>query len=86
MPRMTFDLKGYMTCGAHEVAELVKQGWRIISDEEFNLVLDKKRAPKKSDTIAPSVASTPSETSTSAALPTRKQYSKSSILNENGEK
>lgn len=59
MPRMTFNLQGYMVCGTHEVAELTKQGWRVISDEEFQSVLDKKRTPAKSDTISAPVIPAP---------------------------
>ena len=43
MPRLTYNLKGYMNCAPHEVDDLVKQGWRVISDKEFQEVLDKKR-------------------------------------------
>lgn len=52
MPRLTYNLKGYMNCAPHEVDDLVKQGWRVITDKEFQEVLDKKRPVEKSDTIS----------------------------------
>ena len=83
MPRMTFNLQGYMVCGTHEVAELTKQGWRVISDEEFQSVLDKKRKPAKSDTIKPIAAEQPA-IPTSAAFVSRKP-TKPSISNDHEE-
>jgi hypothetical protein len=79
MPRMTFNLQGYMNCGAHEVADLVKAGWRVITDEEFQKELDKKR---KSDTIPTTEVET-TTVNTSATARTRKI--KPSILDDSGE-
>lgn len=81
MPRMTFNLQGYMNCGEHEVADLVKAGWRVIGDEEFQKELDKKR---NSVTISQPVVEKP-PVHTSAIVQTRKQVSKPSILDDNGE-
>jgi len=40
---MTYQHQGYHNAADEEVAELTKQGWTIITDEEWKKVLDKKR-------------------------------------------
>ena len=79
MPRMTFNLQGYLNCAPHEVEGLEKQGWRVVSDKEFQEVLDKKRPVEKSVTIIEPATPAPEVQTRTLGRPRK---NKTSILND----
>lgn len=43
MPRMTFNHEGYHNASDEEVEQLIADGWKVITEKEFQEVLHAKR-------------------------------------------
>lgn len=53
MPRMYSDVGGYGNFGVHEVAEMEKLGWKVVTDAEFAAIIAAKKKPVAASVAAP---------------------------------